>query len=50
LHLRHVNELTVEQHSELLAANLPTVRDDLLRGAIVSLAPTRMAVRQLPLR
>lgn len=50
VHLRHVNDLSVEQHGALLAANLPNVRRDLERGAIVSLSPTRMAVRSLPLR
>ncbi|WP_219416742.1 hypothetical protein [Pseudonocardia nigra] len=47
--LRHVNELPREAQSALLIANLPTVLDDLGCGAIVSLSPTRMAVRRLPI-
>lgn len=30
-------------------ANLPTVSDDLESGAVVSLSPTRLAVRDLPI-
>ena len=50
MHLRHVAELVAEEHLHLLVANLPQIADDLDRGAIVSLSPTRLAVRDLPLR
>ena len=49
VHLRHINELTRQELATLLVANLPTVLDDLKHGAIVSLSPTRMAVRGLPI-
>lgn len=48
--LRHVTELPRQRHGELLAANLPLVAEDLRRGAIVSLSPTRLAVRDLPVK
>lgn len=47
--LRHVAELTLDVHAALLLANLPAVVEDLKRGAIVSLSPTRLAVRLLPI-
>src|SRR5690625_4984614 len=47
--LRHVTELPRDEHSALLLANLPTVAAALDRGAIVSLSPTRLAVRELPI-
>jgi predicted nuclease of predicted toxin-antitoxin system len=47
--LRHVNELARDEQAALLIANLPTVLNDLECGAIVSLSPTRMAVRRLPI-
>ncbi|MGH3589171.1 MAG: hypothetical protein ACRDQ0_22915 [Pseudonocardia sp.] len=47
--LRHVNELSRVEQGALLIANLPEVLDDLEAGAIVSLSPTRMAVRPLPI-
>ena len=50
IHLRHVAELTPEVHAALLVANLPAIAPDLDRGAIVSLSPTRLAVRDLPIR
>jgi predicted nuclease of predicted toxin-antitoxin system len=50
IQLRHVNELGTAEIGVLLTANLPTVTDALIRGAIVSLSPTRMAVRELPIR
>lgn len=49
VHLRHINELTGREQAALLVANLPTVVGDLQNGAIVSLSPTRMAVRRLPI-
>jgi predicted nuclease of predicted toxin-antitoxin system len=50
VHLRHVSELPPDAHVELLVANLPRIEDDLGRGAIASLSPSRLAVRDLPLR
>lgn len=50
VHLRHVAELVAEEHIRLLVANLSQIADDLDRGAIVSLSPTRLAIRDLPLR
>jgi predicted nuclease of predicted toxin-antitoxin system len=47
--LRHVSELPREEHARLLTANLPLVAADLGSGAIVSLSPTRLAVRNLPI-
>lgn len=47
--LRHISERSVDEHIAILFANLPTVLDDLDRGAIVSLSPTRLAVRDLPI-
>lgn len=50
VHLRHVSELAPLEHAALLVANLPLVEADLESGAIVSLSPTRLAVRNLPIR
>lgn len=50
VHLRHVAELRPEAHTALLTANLPAIQGDLERGAIASLSPSRLAVRDLPLR
>jgi predicted nuclease of predicted toxin-antitoxin system len=50
IHLRHVAELTPDRHLALLVANLAQLTDILERGAIVSLSPTRLAVRDLPIR
>ncbi len=49
VHLRQVAELPPEDHIALLAANLPAITDDLDRGAIASLSPTRLAIRDLPI-
>lgn len=48
--LRHVAELAPEDHVALLGANLPQIAEDLDRGAIASMSPTRLAVRDLPIR
>jgi predicted nuclease of predicted toxin-antitoxin system len=48
--LRHVAELPWREHEVLLVANLPAVLDDLQEGAVVSLSPTRLAVRRLPIQ
>jgi len=45
VHLRHVAELVAEVHTDLLVANLPQIAEDLDRGVIVSLSPTRLAIR-----
>jgi predicted nuclease of predicted toxin-antitoxin system len=50
VHLRHVAELAPEDHLRLLSANLPQIADDLDRGAIASLSPTRLAVPDSPIR
>ncbi|MGK2958885.1 MAG: DUF5615 family PIN-like protein [Acidimicrobiales bacterium] len=50
IHMRHVAELSPEDHVNLLVSNLPAIADDLERGAIASLSPSRLAVRDLPLR
>lgn len=50
VHRRHVAELPPESHVGLLSANLPQIADDLDRGAIASLSPARLAVRDLPIR
>jgi predicted nuclease of predicted toxin-antitoxin system len=47
--LRGVAELSPDEHAQLLAANLPTVREDLERGAVVTLTPDRIRVRDLPI-
>jgi predicted nuclease of predicted toxin-antitoxin system len=49
VHLRHVAELSPDEHSALLAANLRTIEDDLDRGAIASLSTVRLAIRDLPI-
>lgn len=48
IHLRHVAELTPDHHATLLSLNLPIVAASIARGAIVSLIPTRLAIRELP--
>ena len=50
VHLRHVAELLAESHTDLLVANLPQIAADLERGVIVSLSPTRLAIKDLPIR
>jgi hypothetical protein len=49
VHLRNIAELNPDDHAALLAANLPIIAADLQRGAIASLSPTRLALRDLPL-
>ena len=48
--LRGVAEMKPETHLQLLVENLPTVVEDLQAGAVVSLSPSRLAVRHLPIR
>lgn len=47
--LRHATHLRPGAQAALLVANLPTVSRDLESGAVVSLSPTRLAVRDLPI-
>ena len=48
--LRQVAERPWPEHGALLVANLPAVLADLQEGAVVSLSPTRLAVRRLPIQ
>jgi len=48
--LRQVAELRWQAHQALIVANLSSVLADLEAGAVVSLSPTRLAVRRLPIR
>jgi hypothetical protein len=50
IHLRHVAELGSDEHGKLLLANIATIAKDLDRGVVVSLSPTRLAIRDLPIR
>ena len=50
VHLRHIAEFGPDVHTALLLANLSQITEDLDRGAIVSLSPNRLAVRDLPIR
>lgn len=49
VHLRGVAELLADERAALLAANLPAIAAALDAGAVVSLSPTRPAVRSLPI-
>jgi predicted nuclease of predicted toxin-antitoxin system len=49
IHLRHVSEVPPDDHVDLLLANVGAIADDLDAGAIVSLSPIRLAIRDLPL-
>lgn len=50
VHLRNVAELDPAAHLALLVANLGAAAEDIDAGAIVSLSPTRLATRRLPIR
>jgi predicted nuclease of predicted toxin-antitoxin system len=50
VHLRRVAELRPEHVAALLLANIPSVAADLEGGAVVSLSPDRLSVRDLPIR
>jgi predicted nuclease of predicted toxin-antitoxin system len=50
IQLRHVAELGSDAHVELLLSNLPAIVEELERGVVVSLSPTRLAIRDLPIR
>ena len=47
--LRHINDLTSDQHAQLLIANVLAVADDLEAGAVVTIDRTRIRVRRLPI-
>ncbi len=46
--LRHVNEMTPDEHAALLGANLDALADDLHAGAVASFARGTIRVRRLP--
>lgn len=48
--LRQVAELPSSERGRLITANLSSVAQDLGSGAVVSLSPTRLAIRRLPVR
>ena len=48
--IRGVAELPPSAHAELLVSNLRSVIDDLDRGAIVTITPRRVRVRDLPIQ
>lgn len=48
--LRDVADRPPPAHAQLLINNLSAVEEDLMKGAIVSLSPTRLRVRDLPIR
>ena len=47
--LRGVAELPVSRHADLLVSNLPSVAADLERGAVITITPTRIRIRDLPI-
>lgn len=47
--LRDVADQPPAVHAKLLVGNLSTVEPDLASGAIVSLSPTRLRIRSLPI-
>lgn len=49
IHLRGVSHRPPETHAALLAENLPALEDAVDAGAVVSLSPTRIRVRELPI-
>ncbi len=49
IHLRGTSELRTEAEAALVVANLPAIMEALEAGAVVSLSPTRLAVRVLPI-
>ncbi len=48
--VQQVAELRVTDLASLLVSNLPLIAAELERGAIASLSPVRLAVRDLPLK
>lgn len=49
LQLRHVADQVPAVHISLLLANLPSIEEALDTGAVVSLSPTRLRIRDLPI-
>lgn len=47
--LRSADHLRPAEQAELLAANLPSISEDLEKGAIASLSRDRLRVRELPI-
>ncbi|MFP3882148.1 MAG: DUF5615 family PIN-like protein [Actinomycetota bacterium] len=47
--LRGVSELTPDDHADLIASNLSSVAAALEAGAIVTITPSRVRVRDLPI-
>jgi predicted nuclease of predicted toxin-antitoxin system len=47
--LRSADHLRPAEQAELLIANLPSISDDLEKGAIASLTRDRLRVRELPI-
>ena len=47
--LRRVSELTPDDHTDLIVSNLPSVAAALEAGAIVTITPARVRVRDLPI-
>lgn len=47
--LRSADHLRPVEQAELLVANLPSISDDLEKGAIASLTRDRLRVRELPI-
>lgn len=47
--LRSADHLRPSEQAELIAANLPSIADDLEKGAIGSLSSDRLRVRDLPI-
>ena len=50
IHIRGVSHRPPEAHAALLAANLPVLDSAVETGAIVSLSPTSVRIRDLPIR
>jgi len=48
--LRRVSELSPDEHAQLLVSFSPALIEDLDRGVVVSLSPTRLAIPGLPIR
>lgn len=48
--LRSADRLTPDQQAALLAANLPSVSDELKTGALASIGRGRLRIRSLPVR
>ncbi|WP_419848714.1 DUF5615 family PIN-like protein [Candidatus Poriferisocius sp.] len=49
VHLRGVADQPSDVHTALLIENLPAIEEALVKGSIVSLSPTRIRIRDLPI-